>query len=41
MPIIDALPQERRAFVELFDSIDQKEGVQAFLEKRAPVWQNK
>jgi enoyl-CoA hydratase/carnithine racemase len=41
MPIIDALPQERRAFVELFDSIDQKEGVQAFLEKRKPVWQNK
>ena len=36
-----ALPQERQAFVDLFDSEDQKEGVQAFLDKRKPVWQNK
>ncbi len=41
MPINQALPQERQAFVDLFDSLDQKEGVQAFLEKRKPVWQNK
>jgi len=41
MPIIKALPQEREAFVELFDSKDQTEGVQAFLEKRQPVWLNK
>ncbi|TPH12593.1 enoyl-CoA hydratase [Litorilituus lipolyticus] len=41
MPINEALPQERQAFVDLFDSEDQKEGVQAFLEKRKPVWQNK
>lgn len=41
MPISEALPQERKAFVDLFDSEDQKEGVQAFLEKRKPVWQNK
>jgi enoyl-CoA hydratase/carnithine racemase len=41
MPITQALPQERQAFVDLFDSQDQKEGVQAFLEKRKPVWQNK
>ncbi|GLX86872.1 enoyl-CoA hydratase [Thalassotalea loyana] len=41
MPISEALPKERDAFVDLFDSLDQKEGVNAFLEKRAPVWQNK
>lgn len=41
MPITQALPQERQAFVDLFDSLDQKEGVQAFLEKRKPVWKNK
>jgi len=41
MPIALALPQERQAFIDLFDSEDQKEGVQAFLGKRKPVWQNK
>ena len=41
MPISQALPQERQAFVDLFDSLDQKEGVQAFLEKRKPLWLNK
>jgi enoyl-CoA hydratase/carnithine racemase len=41
MPIAQALPQERQAFVDLFDSLDQKEGVQAFLDKRKPVWKNK
>ena len=41
MSIAQALPQERQAFVDLFDSEDQKEGVQAFLDKRKPVWQNK
>lgn len=41
MPISQALPQERQAFVDLFDSLDQKEGVQAFLDKRKPVWKNK
>ena len=40
MPINAALPQERQAFVDLFDSADQTEGVQAFLEKRKPVWLN-
>ena len=39
--LTDNLPQERTAFVELFDSQDQQEGVNAFLEKRPPVWQNK
>ncbi len=41
MPIADALPKERDAFVDLFDSEDQKEGVNAFLEKRAAIWQIK
>jgi len=41
MPISQALPQERQAFVDLFDSLDQKEGVEAFLEKRKPLWLNK
>lgn len=31
---------ERDAFVDLFDTADQKEGVNAFLEKRAPRWIN-
>ncbi len=31
---------EREAFVGLFDTKDQQEGVQAFLEKRAPRWVN-
>jgi len=35
-----ALVAEREAFVDLFDSADQKEGVQAFLEKRTPQWKN-
>jgi len=36
----DAYGRERAAFVELFDSRDQREGVNAFLEKRSPVWVN-
>jgi enoyl-CoA hydratase/carnithine racemase len=34
------LPSEREAFMDLFDSQDQKEGVAAFLEKRKPEWRN-
>lgn len=35
-----ALVSEREAFVDLFDSADQTEGVAAFLDKRAPQWKN-
>lgn len=32
---------ERELFVDLFQTEDQKEGVNAFLNKRAPQWKNK
>jgi enoyl-CoA hydratase/carnithine racemase len=34
------LAAERDLFVELFSTQDQREGVNAFLEKRKPVWKN-
>lgn len=34
------LPAEREAFMALFDTQDQQEGVQAFLQKRAPQWRH-
>jgi enoyl-CoA hydratase/carnithine racemase len=40
MPMWQALPIEREAFVDLFETQDQKEGVAAFLEKRKPDWKN-
>lgn len=39
-PLAQVLPQEREAFVDLFDTQDQQEGVNAFLQKRAPQWRN-
>jgi enoyl-CoA hydratase/carnithine racemase len=38
--INSAYEQEREAFVALFDSADQSEGVNAFLDKRPPQWTN-
>jgi len=35
-----ALALERERFVDLFDGVDQLEGVHAFLEKRKPSWRN-
>ena len=39
-PLAQSLPDERTLFLGLFDTQDQKEGVQAFLEKRAAEWKN-
>lgn len=35
-----ALTGEREAFLDLFDTADQREGVAAFLAKRPPQWRN-
>lgn len=40
-PMMQALPPERDAFVDLFATEDQREGVNAFLQKRKPQWQNR
>lgn len=37
----DGLAQERNLFHELFDTADQKEGMQAFIEKRKANWKGK
>ena len=37
----DGLADERRAFYFLFSTEDQKEGMQAFIEKRKPEWKGK
>jgi len=34
----EGLASERRLFYLLFSTADQKEGMQAFLEKRSPTW---
>ncbi|MFV7783652.1 enoyl-CoA hydratase [Shewanella marisflavi] len=41
MPRTQALPLERELFVGLFDTEDQAEGVNAFLEKRKANWKNR
>ena len=38
LPMEAALSLERKAFVLLFDTADQKEGMRAFLEKRPPAY---
>src|ERR1700719_1296663 len=35
-----ALAMERERFVDLFDDENQREGVNAFLEKRKPIWRD-
>ncbi|MCW8886852.1 MAG: enoyl-CoA hydratase [Motiliproteus sp.] len=40
-PISQALSPERELFADLFHTEDQKEGVQAFLEKRKASWKNR
>ncbi len=39
-PLTSAYALERELFVRLWDTQDQKEGVAAFVEKRAPRWKN-
>ncbi|WP_144874765.1 enoyl-CoA hydratase [Microbacterium sp. 1.5R] len=39
--LADGLDHEKRAFAALFDTADQKEGMAAFREKRAPDFQNR
>ena len=39
-PMNSLLGPEREAFVALFGTLDQQEGVNAFLQKRAPQWKN-
>lgn len=39
-PLSMGLIRERELFIQLFDTQDQQEGVQAFLEKRAPQWKS-
>jgi len=37
----DGWRMERELFIELFSTEDQREGVNAFLEKRTPEWKNR
>jgi len=39
-PRVAALALERERFIDLFDGEDQREGANAFFEKRKPVWKN-
>jgi len=39
--LTDGLAEEKRVFYELFNSEDQKEGMQAFVEKRKAQWRGK
>jgi enoyl-CoA hydratase len=36
--LVEGVARERRAFADLFDTPDQKEGMHAFLERRSPRW---
>ena len=41
LSLADGLNEERKNFYKLFDTEDQKEGMQAFIEKRKPNWAGK
>jgi enoyl-CoA hydratase len=41
LSLTDGLAEERQTFYKLFDTEDQKEGMQAFVEKRKPNWGGK
>lgn len=40
LPLEDGLERERQRFVALFGTANQREGVEAFLQKRPPRWQD-
>jgi enoyl-CoA hydratase len=40
-PLADGMMYERRLFHSLFSTEDQKEGMQAFLTKRAPLFKQR
>ncbi len=40
LSLAEGLSYERRAFADLYDTHDQKEGMKAFVEKRKAVWKN-
>lgn len=39
--LADGLASEKQAFYDLFNTEDQKEGMQAFVEKRSPEWKGR
>jgi len=39
--LTDGLTEEKQVFYNLFGTADQKEGMHAFIEKRAPVWKGR
>jgi enoyl-CoA hydratase len=41
MPLSEGIQLERRLFHALFATADQKEGMAAFLEKRAPIFEHR
>jgi enoyl-CoA hydratase/carnithine racemase len=41
LPLAGGLELERRLFAGLFATADQKEGMRAFIEKRAAAWSGK
>lgn len=40
-PLSEGLAEEKKVFYNLFNTEDQKEGMQAFVEKRDPEWKGK